>query len=353
MMIQKRRMSVKSHDAQFQCQLTAHLATLHINGGWQVDICGEAILIGVMAGRVGKQVLKGVSRSFYLSLRLLPQPMREAASLGYLLARTSDTLADTATVAVELRLECIRQFQTAIAEKSIPPRWPVTVLNAIPDRRERHLLECAAEIFTQLVHLPEAEAELVREVITHIISGQTLDLQRFAAASRQQPVALASAAELEDYAWRVAGSVGAFWTKLGFLTLGERFSTLPEPELITQGIAYGKGLQLVNILRDVAADLAMGRCYLPVSQPIDIPGLLDSHGRWLDQAKRWLGEGEIYATSLPSRRLRAATILPGRLALRTLEPLSGVTWEALQTRIKISRRAVYQEMIRAFFSLGR
>jgi farnesyl-diphosphate farnesyltransferase len=301
-----------------------------------------------MTDRVGKQVLKGVSRSFYLSLRLLPQPMREAASLGYLLARISDTLADTATVAVDLRLECIHQFQTAVAEKSIPPRWPVTVLNAIHDRRERHLLECVAEIFTQLVHLPEAESELVREVISVIISGQVLDLQRFAVASREQPVVLASAAELEDYAWRVAGSVGAFWTKLGFLTLGERFSNLSEAELTARGIAYGKGLQLVNILRDLAADLAMGRCYLPVPNPLDIHALLDSHGRWLDQAKRWLGEGEIYALSLPSRRLRAATVLPGRIALRTLEPLTGVTWEALQARIKISRGSVYHEVIRAF-----
>ena len=52
----------------------------------------------------GKQLLKGVSRSFYLTLRLLPGPMRGAASLGYLLARTSDTLADTAAAPVDARL---------------------------------------------------------------------------------------------------------------------------------------------------------------------------------------------------------------------------------------------------------
>ena len=97
---------------------------------------------------------------------------------------------------------------------------------------------------------------LVREVLATIASGQTLDLERFAGASRENPVVLDDDAALEDYAWRVAGCVGAFWTKLGFLTLGDRFSKSPEPELLAQGIAYGKGLQLVNILRDLAADLA-------------------------------------------------------------------------------------------------
>jgi farnesyl-diphosphate farnesyltransferase len=300
-----------------------------------------------MISRVRKPLLKGVSRSFYLTLRLLPQPMREAASLGYLLARVSDTLADTATVAVHLRLEWLRNFATAVAEKSPSPRWPMVVLNALQDNRERDLLESTEEIFTQLGKLPEAEAELVRGVIATITSGQTLDLQRFAVATRTQPVALASGAELEDYAWRVAGSVGEFWTQLGFLTLGQRFSITPAITLTAQGVAYGKGLQLVNILRDVAADLKVGRCYLPVADPRDPHALLESHGEWLEQAKLWLDEGESYAMSLPGRRLRAATVLPARLAQRTLDSLAGVSWEALQVRIKIPRRAVYQEVCRA------
>ena len=57
-----------------------------------------------------------------------------------------------------------------------------------------------------------------------IVSGQTLDLQRFADASGENPVALQDDAALEDYAWRVAGCVGAFWTKLGFLKGVSQFS---------------------------------------------------------------------------------------------------------------------------------
>lgn len=297
---------------------------------------------------LGKQVLKGVSRSFYLTLRLLPKPMRGAASLGYLLARTSDTLADTAAVPLESRLRHLEQFGRSIAENARAPRWPSVLLNAIPDSRERRLLEAAGEVFSWLDSISEAEADLVREVLAIIISGQMLDLERFAGAGRTHPVALADDAALDDYAWRVAGCVGAFWTKLGFRTLGGRFSRATENELLEQGIAYGKGLQLVNILRDLAADLETGRCYLPVADPLDRADLLDCHARWLGRAEEWLGDGEKYARTLRVRRLRAATVLPALIARRTLEPLRGATWETLESRIKVPRRAVYQSVIRAF-----
>ena len=179
-----------------------------------------------------------------------------------------------------------------------------------------------------------------------------LDLERFGDASGENPAVLADDAALEDYAWRVAGCVGAFWTKLGFLTLGDRFSKAPEADLLAQGIAYGKGLQLVNILRDLAADLATGRCYLPVADPRDPAALLACHARWLVRAEAWIGEGEGYAKLLQSRRLRAATVLPARIARKTLEPLRDATWEALQHRIKVPRSAVYQAVIRAFFQAG-
>ena len=305
--------------------------------------------LGAVSDELGKQVLKGVSRSFYLTLRLLPRPMRRAASLGYLLARTSDTLADTTAAPLDARLHFLGQFRLAVAGKSAAPRWPVSILNAIPDARERHLLECSGEIFASLKRLPQGEAALVMEVLEIIVSGQTLDLERFAGASREHPVALLDDAALEDYAWRVAGSVGAFWTKLGFLTLGERFSNAPAPELLARGIAYGKGLQLVNILRDLAADLASGRCYLPVADPRDSQEILACHGRWLTRAEEWIGEGRNYAETLRSRRLRAATVLPALIARKTMVPLRGATWQALQTRIKIPRKVVYQCVLRAFF----
>lgn len=309
---------------------------------------GAACLQGVR-DELGKQVLKGVSRSFYLTLRLLPGPMRGAASLGYLLARTSDTLADAAAVPAESRLRCLNGFARALAGEDDPPRWPLPVLNALPDPRERRLLEGSGDLFAWLGSLPRGEAQLVREVVSIIIGGQRLDLERFAGADGGHPIALPDDAALEDYAWRVAGCVGAFWTKLGFLTMGGKFSNAPESRLLELGIAYGKGLQLVNILRDLPVDLANGRCYLPVAPPHDTPRLLETHRRWLARASDWVGAGFSYAETLRSRRLRAATALPALLARETLERMRGADWQTLQARVKVPRARVYLALLRAGF----
>ncbi len=301
-----------------------------------------------MRGDLEKNVLKGVSRSFYITLRLLPLPMRRGASLGYLLARTSDTLADTASVPIEARLSYLEQLRRAILNRSDAPRWPISFLNAIPDSRERLLLESTAGVFEWLEKIPESEAILIRDVFATITSGQILDLERFAQADREHPVALLDAAALEDYAWRVAGCVGEFWTKLGFLTQGDRFSNAPERELLPLGRDYGKGLQLVNILRDLPADLEVGRCYLPVADPMDRDELLACHQQWLTRARQWIGEGKTYSATLSSRRLRAATVLPALLAEKTFDSLTDATWNDLLDKIKIPRSAVYQSIVRAF-----
>lgn len=292
--------------------------------------------------------LQGVSRSFHLTLRLLPGPMRGAASLGYLLARLSDTLADTSAAPMAVRRSCLDAFREAVEGNSDTPEWPPTLLDAVNDPRERRLLEGADHLIAWLRALPEGESGLVREVVGVIIGGQTLDLERFADADPSHPVALANADELEDYAWRVAGCVGAFWTKLGFFVCGPRFSSEPCETLMQRGIAYGKGLQLVNILRDLPQDLTQGRCYLPAVDPRDPEELLRLHDAWNHRAMTEVRQGFVYAESLRSWRVRVATVMPAMLAVQTLDRLRGAGMETLRARVKVPRCGVWLALIRAW-----
>src|SRR3954454_168752 len=59
-------------------------------------------------------LLRSVSRSFYLSLRFLPKALRDPLSLAYLLARATDTIADTTEAPVPLRTEALRTLAAAI-----------------------------------------------------------------------------------------------------------------------------------------------------------------------------------------------------------------------------------------------
>src|SRR5256886_6145244 len=59
-------------------------------------------------------LLKNVSRSFYLTLRVLPAPLRTPMGLAYLLARAADTIADTQLIPPAQRLELLLSFRTQV-----------------------------------------------------------------------------------------------------------------------------------------------------------------------------------------------------------------------------------------------
>src|SRR4051812_31288291 len=113
--------------------------------------------------RIDRQVLKDVSRSFYISLRVLPKAMRPATATGYLLARASDTLADTAGVPVDDRLELLDAFTAELGGKDA--RWRRDKLQSFIKRQEnaaeRVLLERLDECFDSLAKLDELQADAV------------------------------------------------------------------------------------------------------------------------------------------------------------------------------------------------
>jgi farnesyl-diphosphate farnesyltransferase len=132
--------------------------------------------------------------------------------------------------------------------------------------------------------------------------------------------------------------------------LGKRFGE--DKTFAESGIRFGKGLQLVNILRDLPADLRQGRCYLPADELTEFhlqPGeLLDAtrekqirpiYNRYLDAAEAHLHAGWRYTTRLPHRqfRLKVACALPIMLGFETLALLREQNFLSPERRIKVSR----------------
>ncbi len=266
-----------------------------------------------------RELLREVSRSFYLSLRVLPAEVRPQISLAYLLARASDTVADTGIVARERRLELLRRMREGDF-RGVPE---LATGQAAPS--ERRLLESLDACAAELASLESADQALIRALLDTIISGQTFDLERFQAAAPGAPVALADGAELDRYAYMVAGCVGEFWTRLCAAHL-PLFAAVDQEEMVRLGVRFGKGLQLVNILRDMAADLRLGRCYLPVPRPEALldparyPEVAEDYARWLDVAREHLDAGWRYALRIPPRlwRVRLACVWPIWIGLATI-----------------------------------
>ena len=161
-------------------------------------------------------LLKGVSRSFYLSVRFLPRRIRMAIALGYLLARASDTIADTNQLPPAERIEFLDRFLRSIVNRHPGDSLDLAAcLTAQADGPEKVLVANLDGVMACLAKIPPAHQALVHEVLTKIIHGQTLDIERF--ESKPGIHGLADDSELEEYTYLVAGCVGEFWTKICLL----------------------------------------------------------------------------------------------------------------------------------------
>lgn len=308
------------------------------------------------ANSLPAELLKAVSRSFSLTLRILPPPVRRPIGIAYLLARTSDTIADTKLVEPDAREPSLRQLAQAVQRGRIKPDDFAFSLPPQTRTKDRELLDRVGDSVHLLQTVGQAERHLIQDVLQTIISGQNLDLQRFQNASAQNVVCLKSDAELDDYTYRVAGCVGEFWTRICFQKLSANPS--PPPKLLCAGVRFGKGLQLLNILRDISDDLRQGRCYLPQDALIQsglspkdlaIPStdktrqkIAPLFQRYVQKANHLLMDGWEYTNQLPRRwiRVRLACAWPVLIGLQTLKALPLDDPLNPSRRAKISRQAV-------------
>ncbi len=299
-------------------------------------------------------LLKQTSRSFYLTLRVLPKRVRPQIGLAYLLARTADTIADTELVPIEQRLDALKRLRERIQGAAITPLNFGALAQHQGSAAEKLLLEKVEDSLALLNTLSPPDQRLVRAVLNLITGGQELDLRRFAGASAENIVALETAAELDDYTWRVAGCVGEFWTKMCRAHLFPQ-PRLDDAQLVADGIRFGKGLQLVNILRDLPADLRQGRCYLPKDK-LEPAGLLPEallspvteakfrplFQEYLDRAESHLAAGWRYTNTLPfgQVRVRLACALPILIGVKTIGKLRTASVLELQQHVKVPRGEV-------------
>lgn len=291
-------------------------------------------------------LLRGVSRSFYVSIRLLPAGLRAPVGTAYLLARATDTVADCATAGRQQREDILARLGDAIGQGSLPLEVAGEVgalAPGITSVDERQLLQRLPECFRLLSSLAAEDRADVQTVLAHIVGGQRLDLERF-------PGALPDAAALHEYAYLVAGCVGEFWTDLCVRHV-PGYSDRPPWQMRTLGRSLGIGLQLVNILRDAGEDRAAGRTYLPADQIAD-SSFEAVWRRWQDEALERLQDGMTYAQAVNPRRIRAAVALPALLGQRTLALLRTTGPRALQERVKVPRREVYALLARLAFGLA-
>src|ERR1700730_2356242 len=324
---------------------------------------GQQTEKAVSTSTLRARILRQVSRSFYLSIFILPKKLRDPVSLGYLLARASDTIADTTQIPIELRIEKLRLLARgiqgeALGDAIVDLSASISPLQKNPS--ERALIESLQSCLDWLDRSEVLDREGIRAVLEQINRGQILDLERF--PDPKQIIALETAAELDEYTYLVAGSAGEFAPALCFRHL-RKFSPRGETDMLKLGKRYGMGLQLINILRDAGAELRAGRCYFPndelfaaameAKQILREPERFQPiYRKWSEKAERGIQAGLQYANAIRNVRVRVATVIPALIGARTLALLRNAGATALHRHIKVSRKEIRAIVTSLVFGFG-
>jgi farnesyl-diphosphate farnesyltransferase len=342
-----------------------------------------------------RTVLRSVARSFYLTVAMVPSDVRTQVGVAYLLARAADTITDTDLIERSQRLQHLTRFREWVmdplrredalrevqAALLVHPDDPRSGFEIRPGERTllAHLVECGP----LLRSFAPADRALISQVVGTLAHGMQKDLTRFpgytipsgggpppvafggATGTRTPPaptqplVALTTLADLDQYTYDAAGCVGDFWTRL-MCAHRAALRAWDVEAMATVGIRFGKGLQLTNVLRDLAADLRRGRCYIPTAllepaglkpadllDPAALPKFRPVLTKLLRIAMEHLDQGWLYTMAIPRRevRLRLACAWPILFAVKTLQRVSvspslldpGVT-------LKMTRGEVYRIM---------
>ena len=303
---------------------------------------------------MGGDLLASVSRSFSLTIRLLPDPLREPISLGYLLARAMDSIADTTPVAPITRLEHLRATLEMI-KYGPDPELIRPLQRDLTSRQthegERALMKQLDRALAWLDSQPPEDRWDLRRTLARIGRGQELDVLRFGEGTADAPVPIATREDLDEYTYFVAGCVGELWTRLCERHLPAGWRKKDEAEMLALGKRFGQGLQMVNIIRDLPEDLSSGRCYLPAD-------LLAEHGVTISDLRheptrarplidllraKALGHLDAaweYIKALGPYKLRYACALPVLIGLETLGLLAKTSPLEAGERMKVSRSSV-------------
>jgi len=216
------------------------------------------------AGPVGidarlADLLARSSRTFALSIPLLEQPLRDEVTVAYLLFRIADTIEDEVDWPDGQRARVLRLFAAFLAGENTTPAASA-VLDEISGVEVAH--EGYAKLMGDALFVLDAYAALddaPREAIAAHLVRTSLGM----ADQLESPGAPEDVRGAKHYCYAVAGIVGELCTELFVL----RNASLARARnaLVDLAPAFGEGLQLVNILRDEAADAIEGRRFIPAS----------------------------------------------------------------------------------------
>ena len=276
-----------------------------------------------------KAILSSVSRTFALTIPLLPPIIEKVVGNTYLLCRIVDTIEDAAELTPEAKKNLSALFLDVVLERAPVESFVEPCLDALKNYSNHDELDLIAHTPTVLRILHTCSSH-DQEAVSRCVSIMSEGMSRF--HGRQTEAGLKDLSEFEDYCYVVAGVVGELLTSI-FRHYSPQFSkNIQGHENLA--IAFGQALQMTNILKDSPEDRARGVSWKPANlSQLDL----------LQIAYQKLSDSLTYILLIPKEEvgMRRFCLLAFGLAVLTLDKLAARDHFERQEYIKLSRNTVW------------
>jgi farnesyl-diphosphate farnesyltransferase len=202
----------------------------------------------VAAERFCREILPAVSRTFALSIRVLPGDLQRAVLAAYLLCRIADTVEDEPRMAAAAKAELLDLLLAAFADARARDDFVARAATLTGERAHVRLARNAEQVFALHDAVPRASRERVEHWVREMVVGMRKFVLLYPRGIRIQTVE-----EYREYCYYVAGTVGYMLTDL-WREHAPSIGTRTYEVLRERARDFGEALQTVNILKDVAQD---------------------------------------------------------------------------------------------------
>lgn len=297
-----------------------------------------------------QHMLPQVSRTFALTIPQLPAPLRDTVTNAYLLCRIADTVEDEPTLETGRKHELQELFLAAMDD----PQKATRFSQELGPLLSSHMLDAEHELIggaDKVIATTQALPPRQRSALTRCLRIMCQGMSRF--QEQKSASGLATLADLKEYCYVVAGVVGEMLTEL-FCDHSDEIDS-NRTQLMAQSVAFGHGLQMTNILKDVWEDRAADTCWLPREvferAGFDLSDLAPGrqNGSYhagletlIGMAHASLREALAYTQTIPSKEvgIRRFCLWSIGLAVLTLRKIARHPGYTAGNQVKVSRRAV-------------
>lgn len=219
-----------------------------------------------------------VSRSFALTIPLMPTPLKDYISLAYLICRIVDTVEDDASAPTVDKITWLSDFSFLAGDEFEQH----DVLLGLRERaleltrggsgeHDVALLSDLELVINLLLTFPEEVKSVICHGVAILGHGMASSLRKSLEAAQIEILD-----DVDNYCYFVAGVVGEMLAEL--FSLSDKKAD--KKDLMELAVSFGEGLQLTNILRDRAKDAERGVKFLPAStrdELLDYVALTQGH----------------------------------------------------------------------------